>query len=123
MYTYDRCGRELSDVLTKDVTNLLIKRYELRRLPRERGVSSVDVIYHILFRHWAHDKNVYRDEQQRLYIAIGILMASYFGCRPVPMFDTRIRSQGEQEDIKHINSPTSMQNPQLRDVQNGEAVI
>jgi len=101
---------------------LLTKRYELRRLPRERGVSSVDDIYHILFHHWVHDKNVYRDEQQRLYIAIGILMASYFGCRPVSMFDTRIRFQGEREDIEHIDSPTGMQNPQLGDVQNGEAV-
>lgn len=36
------------------------------------------------------------------------------------MFDARTRSQGEQEDIKHIDSTTSMQNPQLGDVQNGE---
>ena len=48
----------------------------------------MDDLYYVLFYHWVHDDTVFRDEQQRHYVAAGILMASYFGCRPVSMFDT-----------------------------------
>ena len=65
--------------------------YKLRRLPKKQGVSSVDDLYHVLFYHWVHDDAVFCDEQQPLYVPTGILMASYFGCRPVSMFDIRSR--------------------------------
>lgn len=42
-----------------------------------------------------HDDTVFCDEQQRNYVPTGILMASYFGCRPVSMFDTRSRFAGK----------------------------
>jgi len=45
---------------------------------------------------------VYRDEQQRHYVATGILMASYFGCRPVSMFDTRIKFEGDDATDKPV---------------------
>ena len=74
--------------------------YKLRRLPKKRGVSSVDDLYHVLFYHWVHDVAVFRDEQQRNYVSTGILMASYFGCRPVSMFDTRLRFEDENNARK-----------------------
>lgn len=80
--------------------------YQLRRLPKKRGVSSVDDLYHILFYHWVYDDTVYRDEQQRSYVATGILMASYCGCRPVSMFDTRIKFDDEDGSCKLANHPT-----------------
>lgn len=42
-----------------------------------------------------HDDTVFCDKQQRNYVPTGILMASYFGCRPVSMFDTRSRFAGK----------------------------
>ena len=71
---------------------------------RRGGFSSVDDMYHILFYHWVYDDHVYRDEQ-REYVATGILMASYFGCRPVSMFDTRIKFE-EDDGHKPVDRPT-----------------
>ena len=34
------------------------------------------------------DTAVFADEQQRHYVTTDILMAAYFKCRPVSMFDT-----------------------------------
>lgn len=65
--------------------------YKLWRLPKKHGVSSVNDLYHVLFYHWVYDDTVFRDEQQRNCVPTDILMASYFGCRPVYMFDTRSR--------------------------------
>lgn len=85
--------------------------YKLRRLPKKRGVSSVDDLYHILFYHWVHDKVVYRDEQQRNYVPTGILMASYFGCRPVSMFDTRLRFEDNDGARKPVDHATAAVKP------------
>ena len=63
-------------------------------------------MYHILFYHWVYDDHVYRDEQQRHYVDTGILMASYFGCRPVSMFDTRIKFEDDDDNHKPVNGPT-----------------
>lgn len=78
--------------------------YQLRRLPQKRGVCSIDDLCYILFFHWAFNKNVYIDEHQRTYVSAGLLMASYFGCRPVSMFDTRINSQHGATAYKSINN-------------------
>ena len=86
--------------------------YQLRRLPKKRGVSSVDDLYHILFYHWVYDTTVYRDEQQRSYVATGILMASYFGCRPVSMFDTRIKFEDDADARKPADRPTVAGHPE-----------
>lgn len=86
---------------------VLVDEYKLRRLPKKRGVSRVDDLYHILFYHWVHDEVVYRDEQQRNYVSTGILMASYFGCRPVSMFDTRLRFEdddGARKSVDHVTA-------------------
>lgn len=79
--------------------------YKLRRLPKKRGVSSVDDLYHVLFHHWVYDDTVYQDEQQRTYVAAGILMASYLGCRPVSMFDTRIKFEDDDDARKPADHP------------------
>lgn len=64
-------------------------------------------MYHILFYHWVYDNHVYRDEQQqREYVTTGILVASYFGCRPVSMFDTRIKFEEEGDGHKPVDRPT-----------------
>ena len=86
--------------------------YRLRRLPNKRGVSSVDDLYHILFYHWVYDDTVYRDEQQRSYVPTGILMASYFGCRPVSMFDTRIKFEDEDDSRKPADRSAVAGNPE-----------
>lgn len=65
--------------------------YKFGRLPKNRSVSSVDDLYHVLFYHWVHDDVAFRDEQQWNYVPAGILTASYFGCPPVSMFDTESR--------------------------------
>ncbi|KAL8997376.1 MAG: hypothetical protein Q9188_006340 [Gyalolechia gomerana] len=106
MHILDQTGRELDDGIRRDVTNykkVLVDEYKLRRLPKKRGVSSVDDLYHILFYHWVHDEDVYRDEQQRNYVPAGILMASYFGCRPVSMFDTRLRFEDDEGARKSVD--------------------
>ena len=74
----------------------LVDEYGLRRLTKRRGVCSVDDLYHILFHHWVHDDSVYPDERQRVQVPTGILMASFFGCRPVSMFDTRLRFREDE---------------------------
>ena len=86
--------------------------YQLCRLPKKRGVSSVDDLYYILFYHWVYDNTVYRDELQRCYVATGILMASYFGCRPVSMFDTRIKFEDEDDARKPADHPTVAGHPE-----------
>ena len=129
MHILDHSGRELDDSIRRDVSNVripnpkdrprlyirhqqykkvLVNQYQLRRLPKKRGVSSVDDLYHILFYHWVYDDTVYRDEQQRNYVATGLLMASYFGCRPVSMFDTRIKFEGEDDARKPADHPMVM---------------
>lgn len=42
-----------------------------------------------------HDNTVFCDKQQQNYVPTSILMALYFGCRPVSMFDTRSRFAGK----------------------------
>lgn len=54
-------------------------------------------MYYIIFYHWVYDDHVYRDEQQRQYVTTNILMTSYFNCRPVFIFDIRIKF--EKNDI------------------------
>ncbi|KAL2048847.1 hypothetical protein ABVK25_010905 [Lepraria finkii] len=49
---------------------------------------------------------MYRDEQQRQYVATGILMASYFGCRPVSTFDTRIKFEEDDATDKPVDRAT-----------------
>ena len=89
----DSTGRALDDSIVRDVLNYknqLVDEYKFSRLPRKRGVAYVDDINHILFHYWAYEKAVYAEEQRRAQVATGILMASYFGCRPVLMFDTSL---------------------------------
>jgi len=74
---------------------VLMKEYRLRQVPRQRRVSSVEDIYYLLCRHWVHNQSTLRDEQQCVYVAMGILMASYFGCRPVSIYNTRLAFEGE----------------------------
>ncbi|KAG1884939.1 hypothetical protein F4604DRAFT_1918608 [Suillus subluteus] len=109
MYIVDSTGRSLDDAVVRDVLNYksqLVDEYRLSRLPRKRGVACVDDIYHILFYHWAYDKAVYADEQQRVQVAAGILMASYFGCRPVSMFDTSLTFDRPDQEPQN-ESPNS----------------
>ena len=81
-------------------------RYEPRKLPKKRGINKVGNMYHILFYRCVYDEHVYRDEQQQQYEATGILMASYFGCRPVSMFDTRIKFEEDDAIEKSVDSAT-----------------
>lgn len=76
------------------------------------GGLAVSTFYHILFHHWVHDDTVYRDEQQRSYVATGILMTLYFGCRPVSMFDTRIKFENEDDTRRPADNPTVAGNPE-----------
>lgn len=55
-----------------------------------------------------HDDTVFRDEQQRNYVPAGILMASYFGCRPVSMFDTRSWFKDENNAHKPVHHHTAV---------------
>lgn len=62
-------------------------------------MSAVSMIFiTFFFYHWVHDDIVFCDEQQRHYVFTNILMASYFDCRPVFMFDTRSRFAGNLFD-------------------------
>lgn len=58
-----------------------------------------------------HDKVVSLDEQQRNYVSTGILMASYFGCRPVSMFDTRLRFEDNDGARKSVDHATAAVKP------------
>jgi len=73
----------------------LVVQFGLRKTPQERGTSSPEDLYHILFHHWVHDDHVYKDERQRVQVATGILMASFFGCRPTTMFSTKIKFKND----------------------------
>ncbi|KAI9874474.1 MAG: hypothetical protein M1830_009718 [Pleopsidium flavum] len=57
--------------------------YKLRRLPKKKAVMSVDDLYHELVYHWIHDYSIIADEQQRNQISTDLLIAAYFGCRPL----------------------------------------
>ncbi len=75
-----------------------MNQYKLCKLLKKRSVSSVNNMYHILFYHWVYNDHVYWDKQQWEYMATGILMASYFSCRPVLMFNTRIKFENDNND-------------------------
>ncbi|KAL8855462.1 MAG: hypothetical protein Q9178_007895 [Gyalolechia marmorata] len=96
---------------TKKIKASLLKKWS--RLLKKRAVSTVDDLYHILFYYWMHNQVVYRDEQQRNYVSTGILMASYFGCRPVSMFDTRLRVEdddGARKSVDHVTAVGKLNN-------------
>ncbi len=61
---------------------------------------SVDDLYYVLFYHWVHDDSIFPDEQQRNQVPTGLLMAAYFGCRPVSMFDTRLKLEDDENATK-----------------------
>ncbi|MCJ1367094.1 hypothetical protein MMC16_006226 [Acarospora aff. strigata] len=109
----DQSGRELDESIRRDVTNykkVLVDEYKLCRLPEKPGVSSVDP-YHVLFYHWMRDDAVFRDKQQRSYVPAGILMASYFGCRPVSMVDTRLQFEDENVARKPADHAAAASRP------------
>jgi len=85
--------------------------YKLCSLLKKRGVSSVDDLYHVLFYHWVHDNAVFWDKQQQNYVVAGILMASYFGCRPVSMFNTQLRFEEENDARKPANHAAAASRP------------
>ena len=77
--------------------NLLIDEYSLRALPKKKPVISLDDLYLLLYTHWALDDATYTDERQRVQVAIGILAAVFFGCRPCSLFDTRVKFDDPNE--------------------------
>ena len=68
------------------------KRWELRKGPRAKAVANVDNFYHFFFTRWVWCEAKFPDEKQRLYMSLAMLMASIFGCRPVSLFDTRVKT-------------------------------
>lgn len=72
-----------------------------------------------------HDDTVFCDEQQRNYVPMGIFMASYFGCRPVFMFDIRLQFAGKNHVcnssdyvIAADRSENDDENPKAQDTEN-----
>jgi len=61
---------------------------------------SVDNLYYVLFYHWVHDDSSFPGEQQRNQVPTGLLMAAYFGCRPVSIFDTRLIFEDDENATK-----------------------
>ena len=57
------------------------------------------------------DDAVFRDKQQRSYVPAGILMASYFGCRPVSMVDTRLQFEDENVARKPADHAAAASRP------------
>lgn len=74
-------------------------------MPKRKPSGSKDDLYVILWFHWERCTKVYDDEKQRVYVAAGILLAFISGCRPVSLFDTRIkkpltkRKRGHRETL------------------------
>lgn len=87
-----------------------MKEYGLCRLPRTRGVSTIDDIYHILFYHWALCNLVFPYEEQRNQVPAGILIAAYFGLRPVSVFDTRLKLRDGEENTLADNKTLDYKN-------------
>ncbi|KAI9871817.1 MAG: hypothetical protein M1830_002420 [Pleopsidium flavum] len=86
MHVLDQTGRALDDSAKRDVINYkkaLMDEYKLRRLSKKKAVMSVDDLYHKLVYHWVHDYSIIADEQQRNQVSTDLLMAAYFGCRPL----------------------------------------
>ena len=54
-----------------------------------------------------HDDVVFYDEQQRNYVSAGILMASYFDCPSVSMFDTGSRFTDKDDARKPSDHATA----------------
>ena len=54
-----------------------------------------------------HDDVVFYDEQQRSYVSAGILMASYFDCLSVLMFDTGSRFTDKDDARKPSDYATA----------------
>ena len=56
-------------------------------------MAYVDDLYRMFITHWVHDDAVFADERQRVQLPTAALMASFLGCRPVSLFDTRVKFQ------------------------------
>ncbi len=78
----------------------LVDEYKLRRLSKRKAVMNVNDLYYVLFYHWVHDDSIFPDEQQRNQVPTGLLMAAYFNCRPISMFDTRLKLEDDENAIK-----------------------
>lgn len=71
--------------------NLLIDEYRLRTTPKKKPVIGLDDLYLLLYTHWVLDDSTFKDERQRVQVATGLLTATFFGCRPCSLFDTRVK--------------------------------
>ena len=49
--------------------------------------------------------SIFLDEEQRHIVAVGSLIAIYFGCQPYTIFDTRLKFDDEKEDVS--SEPTT----------------
>lgn len=103
----------LADIGSLQFKKKIAIKYGLRRVPKKRGVSSVDDLYYILFFLWVFDDSTFPDEQQQNQVSAGILMASYLGVRPISIFDTRLKFEEEEEEEKAISSNKDESEPEL----------
>ncbi len=68
-------------------------------------------VYHLLQYHWVKNEYSFANEQQRLYVSTGILMAAYLGCRPVSMFNTETILKDTREDP--LFAPNLVENEEI----------
>lgn len=77
---------------------ILTEQYQLDKSVRDKPVLSVDDQLLLLYYHWVLCKYVYKEEEQRLLLALLFLFAAYTGCRPVSLLDTSVKGSESESD-------------------------
>jgi len=80
--------------------DLLIDEYSLRVLSKKKSIIDFDDLYLLLYTHWVFDDSTFKDERQRIQVAIDLLTIAFFDCRSCSLFDTRIKF-----DSNNSNAP------------------
>ncbi|KAJ9155542.1 DUF3435 domain protein [Pleurostoma richardsiae] len=88
--------KEASSEINDHINGYLTVTYALDTKMKEKPVMNVDDIYLILHHHWVLDASVFPDEQQRIGMALLLLLQAYTATRPrvlvyKPLNKNRIR--------------------------------
>ena len=78
--------------------DLLIDEYSLRVLPKKKPIIGLDDLYLLLYTHWVLDDSTFKDERQRIQVAIDLLTIAFFDCRSCSLFDTRVKFDSDNSN-------------------------
>lgn len=83
--------------------DLLVDKYGLRVLSKKKSIIDLDNLYLLLYTHWVFDDLTFKNERQRVQVAIDLLTVAFFDCRPCSLFDTRVKFDNSKDLKTSIN--------------------